>query len=321
MKMLYKSILLAAGVMLAGVSKAQEVQVSAAMDSAAIQIGEQTVIHLEVTQNVGRTVQFPFYQDTIMKGIELIAVSPLDTVRLSDDRFTVKQDLLITSFDSALYYMPPFRFIAGQDTLLTNSLPLKVSTYEVDTESKEFFDIKPIKSAPFVFMDYYWNILGVLIILFIIVWSLYLYKRWKFRKDHPEMVEKLAPKLPPHVTAMGALEDLKTKKLWQKGLEKEYYTSITDILRNYIEERYHIMAMEMTSAEILDALRKEETSKSAFLNLKQVLELADFVKFAKVKPLPDENELSLINAEMFVSQTVEVPTMDTTEATEKAADA
>lgn len=321
MRIHFKNILLCGFISLATMAGAQSTQVTATMDSAAILIGEQTLIHLEATQNKGVDVQFPVLGDTIMRGIEVLQVSPLDTVRLSEDRFTVRQNVLITSFDSALYYIPPFRFIAGQDTLLTNPLALKVATYDVDTESKEFFDIKPIKSAPFVFMDYYWTILGILVFLFIVVWSIYFYQRWKYRKDHPELIEKQVPKLPPHVTAMNALESLKDQKLWQKGMEKEYYTAVTDILRTYIEDRFHIFAMEMTSAEILEAIRREETSKSALLNLKQVLELADFVKFAKMRPLAEENELSLANAEMFVSQTVEVVSLDTVEATDKAIDA
>ncbi|MEG1586079.1 MAG: hypothetical protein RR346_04320 [Bacteroidales bacterium] len=305
MKYLNKKALIG-GLFLVSLSTHAQINISAAMDSASILIGEQTKIHLEATQNVGETVQFPILNDTIIKGIEILGVTNPDTVRLNDNRFTVKQDILITSFDSSLYYLPPFRFIAGTDTLYTNPLALKVVTYDVDTESKEFYDIKPIKQAPFVFMDYYWTILGILIILFVLVWSLYFYKRWKYRKDHPKEAAHMLPELPPFEAAMKALDSLKEQKLWQKGMEKEYYTALTDILRTYIDGRFHVNAMEMTSGEILHAMRKENAPKEVVERLKQVLELADFVKFAKLRPGYDENEMSMANAQMFIEQTPEV---------------
>lgn len=307
MKKIYKKALLG-GMLFASVSASAfaQVNVTAAMDSASILIGDQTRIHLEATQGKGDVVQFPIISDTIVHGIEVLNVSPPDTVQLSDDRFTVKQDILITSFDSALYYMPPFRFVAGADTLYTDPLALKVVTFDVDTESKEFFDIKPVKSAPFVLMDYYWTVLGILIVLFVIVWSLYFYKCWKYRKDHPEEAAGMEPALPPFETAIKALEELKEQKLWQQGLEKEYYTALTDILRLYIDGRFHVNAMEMTSSEILAAMRKEDAPKDLIEKLRQVLQLADFVKFAKLRPGYDENEQSIIYAQSFVTGTEEV---------------
>ncbi|MDO5569895.1 MAG: hypothetical protein Q4F97_00330 [Bacteroidales bacterium] len=298
-------------------ANAQDVKIDASIDSVAIMIGEQTGIHLEVTQNKNDVVRFPVFKDTIMKGIEVLGASPYDTIDLGNNKITVKQDLLVTSFDSALYYLPPFEFIVGNDTLHSNQVALKVGTYQVDTESKEFYDIKGIKNAPFVFDDYYWEVMGVLFFLFIIVWSLYFYKRWKYRKDHPNEIEHIAPKLPPHLEAMKALEDLVDKKLWQKGMDKEYYTALTDILRVYILERFDIYALEMTSSEILQAIKNKEITKSSISSLKQVLDLADYVKFAKMKPIADENELSIANAKMFISQTVEVETIDTVDAANK----
>ncbi|MGL4293435.1 MAG: hypothetical protein ACRCSQ_07665 [Bacteroidales bacterium] len=306
MNMLYKKAFVAGAFLLSLSPVAAQVNVAAAMDSASILIGEQTRIHLEATQSDGEHVQFPLIGDTIVSGIEVLRLTAPDTVRLSDQRFTVKQDILITSFDSALYYMPPFTFVSGEDTLYTNSLALKVVTYDVDAESKEFFDIKPVQAAPFVLMDYYWTVMGILIILFVIIWSLYFYKRWKYRKDHPNEIAHVAPKLSPYETAVKALTELKEQKLWQQGLEKEYYTSLTDILRVYIDSRYHVNAMEMTSAEILSSIKQTDAPKEMIEKLKQVLLLSDFVKFAKLRPGYEENEMSIINAQIFVTQTREV---------------
>lgn len=100
--------------------------------------------------------------------------------------------------------------------------------------------------------------------------------------------------------------------MWQQGKEKEYHTSITDTLRKYIVDRFGVNAMEMTSAEILDSVCKIDDVVPAYDKLEQVLKLADYVKFAKFRPLPDENDLSLMNAYFFVNQTkpVELPKND-----------
>ena len=102
---------------------------------------------------------------------------------------------------------------------------------------------------------------------------------------------------------LGSLDEIKQQKLWQQGRSKEYYTLITDTLRRYIVDRFGINAMEMTSGEILDIIRKQQEATSVYESLKQIMQLADFVKFAKMNPLPDENDLSLMNAYLFINQT------------------
>ena len=302
-------------------ASAQNVQVSASMDSTSIMIGEQTRIRLQVTQDKNQTVQFPILTDTIIKGIEVLEVLPKDTIPVSEGRFTVNEDVIVTSFDSALYYIRPFRLIAGQDTLYSNPLALKVVTYDVDTESKEYFDIKSVKEAPFVFMDYIGYVIGALLLILAVILCIWWYRRWRYRIEHPESVEAVEPKLPPHVRAINALDSLQSKKLWQKGLEKEYYTDLTDILRNYLQERFHVNTMEMTSSEIINVFKRNEVMKSSLPDLKQVLELADFVKFAKLHPLPDENEQSLAQAKAIVNETMVKETPQPADDEEKSADA
>jgi len=109
--------------------------------------------------------------------------------------------------------------------------------------------------------------------------------------------------VPPYDRAIQALHELKDSKLWQQGQEKAYYTTLTEILREYIDERFHINAMEMTSSQIIETLHRNEETKAVNRQLRDILEMADFVKFAKMNPLPDENDLSLMNAYLFINQT------------------
>jgi hypothetical protein len=202
-----------------------------------------------------------------------------------------------------LYLLPPVKVIDGMDTIYSNQVALKVSTFPVNTDAPdEFYDIKNIWKPPFILADYYPIIIGILIILFLICVTGYIIQRIRNHKPIIPLLKE-EPSLSPHEQAARELDWIKQQKLWQQGRSKEYYTLITDTLRKYIVNRFGINAMEMTSNEILSIIRRENEADSVYENLKQILQLADFVKFAKMNPLPDENDLSMMNAYLFVNQT------------------
>jgi len=235
--------------------------------------------------------------------VEVLERSKADSTVIENNRLLIKQDILITSFDSSLYLLPPLKVIDGRDTIFSNQVALKVSTIPVDVENpEEFFDIKEVWKPPFVLADYYPIIFGVLIALFLICLIAYIIKRMRNRKSIIPF-SKPVPTLPPHELAIMELDEIKQQKLWQQGRNKEYYTLITETLRKYVEGRFGANAMEMTSGEILDFIQKESEAGSVYDSLKQILQLADLVKFAKMYPLPDENDLSMMNAYLFVNQT------------------
>lgn len=300
---------------------AQRTLIDVKVDSAAILIGEQTVLHLTVTTDKDKPVQIVIPSDTLMRGVEVLELSKADSSVIENDRLLIKQDILVTSFDSSLYLLPPFKVIDGVDTIYSNQIALKVSTIPVNVDKpEEFYDIKEIWKPPFVLADYYPIIYGVLLALFLICVIAYIIKRLR-NKQSLIPFKKPEPKLPPHEQAIKELDEIKQQKLWQQGRNKEYYTLVTETLRRYIVERFNINAMEMTSGEILDILRKDHEADSVYENLKQILNLSDYVKFAKMNPLPSENEQSLSNAYLFINQTKkeEVVTLETAETEEKQA--
>lgn len=277
--------------------------IDVSIDSAAILIGEQTMLHLTVTADQDRPVQVIIPNDTLMAGVELLNLSKADSTQIENNRLVIKQDLLITSFDSALYLLPPLKVIDGVDTVYSNQVALKVSTLPVNAENpEEYFDIKQVWKPPFVWADYLPILLGILLVLLLAAVAWYGWKRWREQKSLIPF-KKEEPKLPPHEQAIKELDAIREQKLWQQGLNKAYYTQITETLRRYIDGRFGINAMEMTSGEILDLIRQNDEAKPLYENLRQILSLADFVKFAKMNPLPDENDLSLANAYRFVEQT------------------
>jgi hypothetical protein len=285
---------------------AQQTKVEVSIDVPDIMIGEQTMLHVQATINKDKDkqIQIPMPAEALMKGVEVLGILKPDTSDLKNNYITIRYDLVITSFDSALYLLPPFVAIEGQDTVFSNQVALKVSSPDVNLDKpEEYYDIKKIWRPAFVLADYYAWIYGVLFLLFLICVTGYLVQRLRNRPEEEAPVKE-APKRPPHEQAILELKEVREQKLWQQGRNKEYYTAITDILKRYITARYDTSVLERTSAEILEFLRYEEPEKLyVYDTLKQIVQLADFVKFAKLRPLPDENDITMINANVFVEQT------------------
>jgi len=292
-------------------TKAQNVSATATLDSTIIFIGGQIDLKLQLSQPNELEIDFPLLTDTVTKAIEIVRFGKLDTLNTENGRLLIEQNYRITSFDSGLHYIPPIVFEEASQKLnqaiQTEAMALMVVNpfEEVDPE-KGLTDIKKPIETPFHLSEMYkylpW-VLGVLLLTGIIVFVI---MKFYGNKDTAKIFAKEAPTIPPHIKALGELDRLKKEKLWQHNRVKEYYSGVTDTLRHYIEGRFQIRAMEQTTDEIMDAFSAVDiTDVKSIDNLKQILLTADLVKFAKHEPLPDENDLSMINAYFFVNQTKE----------------
>jgi hypothetical protein len=304
------AILLLVLVMMAPVSRAQKA--TARLDSSEIQIGRQIYLHLELTQPRDKKFTWPTLPDSIHK-IEVLARSPHDTVvHTSSQDVTIRQSLLITCFDSGYYAIPSFRFYdtSNPDSLTnyveTAPLLLAVHTVAVDTTAA-IKDIKTVIHMPLTWQDYLRYVALVLAVALIIVLAWWLYR--KYRKKPVAVVRKV-PTLPPHEIALKALHELKEKKLWQQGQIKTFYTELTDILRIYLEHRWQVPAMEMTTDEILQYPVIYKLEDSIRKKLQYILTIADLVKFARMITVPQENEQSMQYAFDFVYATAPRTLMD-----------
>ncbi|HKR05245.1 MAG TPA: hypothetical protein VJY62_11490 [Bacteroidia bacterium] len=277
----------------------------AKIDSAEILIGKQARVTLELTHPKNQKIQWTEIPDTLGK-VEIIEKTKIDTAFASDSISVInKQELILTCFDSGYYVIPPFRFIDASDPdtnkNFAETLPLllTVKTIPVDT-TKAIKEIKAPVEVPFSFEDILPYSLGVLILAAAVIVAILLYKKYK-KKPVTRVYEK--PKRPAHEIAIEELNKLREEKLWQKGDFKYYHTRLTDIIRLYLWHRYDVNAMEMTTDEILANHPIKQLNGESFSKLKYMLELADFVKFAKVIPVANENEQSLSNAFEFVNGT------------------
>ncbi|MDR2010966.1 MAG: hypothetical protein LBQ22_10855 [Bacteroidales bacterium] len=180
------------------------------------------------------------------------------------------------------------------------------TVFRIKDINEDLYDT-PFNMAEFLyvlkkfFTKYWWIIIIALLLAAGLIYYFLFYK-----KDKKPAIFRAKPKEPAHLTALRELEKIRKEKIWAKGLIKEFHVQVTDVIRNYIEDRFGINAKEMTTTEILssfsgtDYLDNENIQK-----LKQMLELADTVKFAKYQPLQNENDLSLNNAVGIVESTKE----------------
>ena len=293
--------------------KAQSVIVDATIDSLQILIGQQAKIKLQVTLDADMRAIFPLYPDTLVRGVEVLDVAKCDTQLLNNgQRAVLTQEYTVTSFDSALYYLPPMEVMVDNKPYHSKALALKVYSIPVDTlHPEQFFGPKTVMKAPFAWEDWYVAIAAALLFTPFLLALIYLVKRIRDNKPIIRKV-KVEPKLPPHQQAMNEIERIKSEKIWQKGQPKEYYTELTDTLRQYIKDRFGFNAMEMTSTEIIDKFSTEiidkllETNdKEALSDLRVLFQTADLVKFAKHSPMMNENDANLLNAIDFINETKE----------------
>lgn len=285
--------------------QAQDIKVSAKLDKTSILLGDQTVLRLSAEMPANAVVSFPLLADALSKKVQIVSASRADTLRDKNNPAVkvVSRAYTITSFDSGLQMIPSLEFQSGGKSYTTDALPLEVKEVAVDT-TKGIYDIKQPLNVSYTFLDWlrdqwHWVLAGLLVVLALLgTW----YYFWKIRKPKP-VAEKVVPLVPAYVTALNQLTALQDKMLWQHGEVKAYYSELTDIIRVYLEKRYLINAQEQTSDEILEGLRTVKIPAESRNALKEILLLADLVKFAKAQPVGTENEQAMNDAISFVKNT------------------
>lgn len=279
--------------------------VKISLDSAHLLMGKQTDLHIEIGQpSHGEDARLLLPNDTLTKNVEIIDVLGEDTISNSSQTF-IKKDILIQSFDSGLYPIGPLKLLTPSgDTIYSNRLSLKVIPVDVDS-LETIHSFAPVQKANSKWWDFipdfildYWIYLIIMIIIIVAGFVIWLMAKKKIKVPFIPQPKPVSP----YQMALESLDILRDKHLCEQGREKEYYTELTDILRRYLESRFGINAMEMTSSQILKELQNSEVARHHYM-IKRILEIADFVKFAKVRPLPSDNVAVWNNAREFVIDT------------------
>lgn len=303
------------------------VSIKAKLDSVQMLMGTLNNLTLEVVQDKNAKGELALFKNVNLQigyvpvcndSVELRTSFTRDTVDLGSGRVQINYKIPVQAFDSGFYQLPQFIYVSGRDTARSNVVSLKVMPVPgltaksplvgyadvMDPPGRTFFD-----KVPDVIYNFWWLILLALAVIAATILLII-----RYRTQGTLLPAKPKPK--PYDVAMQEMNALKAQKLWEGGHDREYFTRLTDILRTYLEGRFGINAMEMTTRQIEEKISADSRIRDKKKYVSQVLAIADFVKFAGARPLAEDNVKSFDNAMNFIQETK--PTPDE-EAAEKAA--
>lgn len=299
-----------------------DVKVTAALDSTSILMGRVDTLRLFVDREADRQGVFPLFNKmgpggyvTLLGDTIELGMPRMDTVKREGARIVERLVVPVQVFDSGYYQLPPFIYISATDSTASNVVELNVVPVKVG-ENDAISDYQDIANPsdrsfwdwmPDWLYDLWW--LWLLLIVAIVA-AVYFGRKYRKTGKFITLPEKPQPK--SWTVALERLESLKAKNLWENGMEKQYFTELTDILRDYLFKRFGINAMEMTSRQIMQTLADQSDVKDKRAYVRKILDIADFVKFAKVRPLPADNVAAYENAVNFIKETIPT-TLEVTE--------
>lgn len=271
---------------------AQELGLTASSERKTLRLGEPVTVTI--------SARVPATLDTL-GPIPADSAGLFEVLSVTKEEDEHQWSFRLMTIDTGTVFLPPIGFaytVKGDSTVKTayaNSLAFNVSGVTI-AQDADIKDIRPPMSAPWKWEDVW----PFLLVGAVLAGGWYAYRR--YRAAHPVNVADLpaAPTVAPHVQALKELRQLEEKQLWQQGKVKEYYSEATEIVRRFFEGRWNIPALEMTSDEILHAVRSTKEAETLGVSLGSFFVRADMVKFAKAQPTPDDHREELEEAFIIV---------------------
>jgi len=269
-----------------------------------IKIGEQIEYKISVQAPADAAVVFP--EGQTFGALEMVKTNPTDTLKEAG-KFRLEKAYYLTQFDEGKYTIPQQKIQISHKDFYTDSLLVEVHNVAVDTLKQPLYDAKPIAEVTSPSSSHLWLWIIGIVALLLTAAALYFFV---FRKKKLSAEEE-RKKLPPFERAIQDLKDLQNSKYLIESQHKAYYTRLTDIVKEYLEDEVHILAKESTTDELLAKINDlQQTGKLHLLaetisNLKRVLQNADLVKFAKSKPSDNNAEYDRETIENVVIKTQE----------------
>ena len=270
-----------------------------------ILIGDQIEWIIPLEMAPGEKYFLEDVADPPAPGVEIIKPLEIDTLKSARGKLAIEGRIILTSFDSGSYYLPPLiamieRKNGAVDTLYMEGPTLEVTTVPIDTATYQIKDLKGQIKYPLQLKEVLpW--VGAALLLAALIYALI---HWiRMRRANRTFLGKPIVKDPPHIVALRTLDKIRKAKLWQNDKQKQFYTEVTDALRVYIAGRYGIVAMERPSGEMLADLKKQDIEAGLYDNIAELFSRADLVKFAKYQASQQENEAAIPDAVRFVNST------------------
>ena len=285
-----------------GVTSAQNAEATAKVQDEPVAVGKPFTLDLMLKVPYGSLVEWnPFVGDTLSAQIDILKRGEMQRTADADSNIIVQQQLTLMTFDTGLVQIPSLQLsvLRSPFSVLTDPIDLHVTTIAVDT-TQAYKPLMPPIEQPVSMKEVFPWILGALLLVLAVLVVWYLVKHRKPKVDeNGEPVR--GPVVPPYTKAIGDLESLKQQKLWQAGKIKEYFSSLTDIAREYIEGQFGVNAVEMTTDEILEEVGELHFDEQLFGKLKDTMELSDLVKFAKYTASSLESDNAMEDMTEFVN--------------------
>lgn len=282
---------------------AQSISVLASVDSSDYLVGDFITYTLEVRADKNIQITTPFIRDSLKKVEVIKELEPL-----SKEENNIKATtfgFILSYYDSASITIPPIaiRYKTPGDSqekiVLSNPVTFNVHKVKVQQQA----EIKDVKKPIKIPLDWKLILLIAIIVLILLALAIFFYRRYKKKKAEQPIKKKIF-RIPAHVRALTALNNLEGEQLWQKGKIKEYHSNITGIIRGYFEERFSLPALELTTGEQMQQLKQVSAAENILETTNQFLSNADLVKFAKFNPLPSVNDEMMKQAKDIVTKTI-----------------
>ena len=303
-----------------------DISIESKVDRSTIYIGDVITYSVIVTHDPAVKLEMPSLAANLGM-FEIRDYKVHDPVE-KDGQVVSQPDYLISTFEIGEMEIPPLEIgytVEGDSTRHSlKSEPINIVVESLNPD--EAGDIRDIKSPIYLPRDYtmliLWSSLGLLLTGLAIFAFYYIKRR---RQGKSILPSRARPPRPAHEVALEALEKLAQSDMLATGQVKNYYIEISDIIRTYIEGRYNIIAIEMTTTQLLEKVRQERMEPGLLDLLREFLDSCDIVKFAKYIPTSSENERTTQCAFDFVNKTMpqvvtEAVTEDKTETDIKDSD-
>ena len=291
-----------------GTNPSQKVEVEGKVNSADVQVGKPFTLDLSLKVPYGWFVEWnDFAEDALSDQIDILKRGNVERTADADSNVIVHQELTLMTFDTGQIQVPAVGLTYARSfddpmrlQAFTEPIDLYATTIVVDTLQPYKPIVEPLAASVSMKEVFPWILVALLAVLLGLgIWLLV--KRRKVRTDENGNIVH-GPVIPPYDKAVGDLENLKQQKLWQSGKVKEYYSSLTDIAREYIEGQFGVNAVEMTTDDILEEIKPLRFSPEVYNKLKDTMEVADLVKFAKYAASNLESDTAMGNMTDFVNE-------------------
>ena len=288
--------------------KAQNVEVEGKVASTEVQVGKPFTLDLSLKVPYGWFVEWnDFAVDTLSEQIDILKRGDVVRTADADSNVIVQQQLTLMTFDTGQIQLPAVGLTYARSfedpmrmKAFTEPIDLYATTIVVDTLQPYKPIVEPI-AAPIQMKEVYPWILAVLLLALAVLGIWYWRKHRKTKVDADGNIVR-GPVIPPYDKAVDDLKRLREEKMWQSGKVKEYFSSLTDIAREYIEGQFGVNAVEMTTDDILEEIKPIRFSKETYNKLKDTMEVADLVKFAKYSASTLESDTALNSMTDFVNE-------------------